>query len=72
MIDDLAMRISAAYSRTRISAMLIEASQVALAIAIDEAFGLATVYIGIADERRYARAFGYTVNRGANSVLAAR
>lgn len=70
MIDDFAMRISAAYTWTRISAMLIEASQMTLAIPINNAFSLATVYIRVADKRWYACAFGYAINRSANSIFA--
>lgn len=71
MIDYLATRISAAYSWTRISAVLIEAGQMTLAVAINNAFSFAAVHIGIADEWWYARTFSYAIERGANSVLAA-
>lgn len=70
MIDDFTMRISAAYTWTRISAMLIEASQMTLTISINDAFGFTTVYVRIADKRWYACAFGYAIDCSANSIFA--
>lgn len=72
MIDNFATRIRAAYTCAWISAILIETRQVTLAILINNAFRFATVYIRIANERWYARALGYTTDRRANSILAAR
>lgn len=71
MIDDFAVRIRTAYAWTRISAVLIEASQVTFAISINNTLGFATVYVRIANEWRYACAFSYTVDRRTNGVLAA-
>lgn len=72
VIDDLATRISAAYARARVPAVLIEAGQVILAVAVNNAFSFAAVHVGIADEWRDASAFGRAIVRGANGVLAAR
>lgn len=72
MIDHLATGISAAHAWTRIPAVLIETGQVTLAVPIDDALGFAAVHVGITHERWYARTFGYTVNRRANSILATR
>jgi len=72
MIDYFAARINAAHAWTRISAVLIEASQMTFAIPIDDAFGLATVHIRITHERRHARTLGYAIDRRANGVLATR
>lgn len=66
------MRISAAHAWAWISAMLIETSQMTFAIPINNALGLAAVYVRIADKRRYACAFGYAIDRRTNSVFATR
>lgn len=62
MIDHLAARVRPAHARTRIPAVLIEASQMTFAITIDDALGFAAVYVRITHERRYARTFGYAVD----------
>lgn len=72
MIDDFTMSISTAHAWTWISAMLVETSQMTFAIPINNALGLTTIYIRIADKWRYACAFGYTVDHRTNSVFATR
>lgn len=70
MIDHFATRVSATHTRTRIPTVLIEAGQVTLTVAIDDALSLAAIRVRIADERWYARALSHTVDRGANGIFA--